>query len=37
MVVIHGRGAVQVLWRPNGDAYCPDGYALTVVEPAPRQ
>ena len=30
-------GGVQVLWRENGDAYCPPGYKLNVVEPAPRQ
>jgi hypothetical protein len=28
---------VEVLWRENGDAYCPEGYTLHVVEPAPRQ
>jgi hypothetical protein len=30
-------GGVQVLWRENGDAYCPEGYMLNVVDPAPRQ
>jgi hypothetical protein len=28
-------GSVPVLWRANGDAYCPDGYELHLVEPAP--
>jgi hypothetical protein len=30
-------GGVQVLWRENGDAYCPQGYKLNMVEPALRQ
>ena len=30
-------GNVPVLWRENGDAYCPDGYVLHLIEPAPMR
>ncbi len=28
-------GSAPVLWRENGDAYCPQGYELHLVEPPP--
>ena len=28
-------GSAPVLWRENGDAYCPPGYELHLVEPPP--
>lgn len=28
-------GNVPVLWQRNGDAYCPDGFSLHLVEEVP--
>ena len=28
-------GNVPVLWRRNGDAFCPEGYSLHLVEQVP--
>jgi hypothetical protein len=29
-------GSVPVLWRENGDAYCPEGYELHPAGPPPN-
>ena len=27
--------ATQILWRPNGDAYCPEGFVLEPIRKNP--